>query len=230
MPPEAPTALVFDFDGVVVDSEPLHFAAFEEVAAELGVRLTYERYLQAYIGFDDREAFEALLTEAGEAADPARVARLTAEKAPRFERLAAEAAAAGRLAFPATVSFVRAAVDAGVPRAVASGATRADILLMLRLVGLADAFELIVSADDVARSKPDPETFARAAEGLGLPGPACLAIEDTAAGLRSAAGAGMRTLGLTQSHDAAHLEAAGAQRVLPDLAGVDPRGLLARYG
>ena len=226
---EAPTVLVFDFDGVVVDSEPLHFAAFEEVAAELGVALTYDRYLQTYIGFDDREAFETLLTEAGEPADPARVARLTEEKAPRFERLAGEAADAGRLAFPGTVAFARAAVEAGIPRAIASGATRADIRLMLRLIGLADAFELIVSADDVARSKPDPETFRLAAEGLGVPCSACLAIEDTAAGLASAAAAGMRTLGLTQSHDAAYLKEAGAERVLPDLSGVDPRELLAQH-
>ncbi len=220
------TAIVFDFDGVLVDSEPLHFAAFAEVAEELGVALTYERYLDAYIGFDDREAFETLLREAGEPADPARVARLTEEKAPRFARLAADAAAADRLAFPGSVAFVRGAVAAGIPRAVASGATRADIVLMLGLIGLGDAFEVIVSADDVARSKPDPETFRLAAESIGVEPAACLAIEDTAAGLASATGAGMRTLGVTQSHDAATLEAAGAERVVASLAVLDPAALL----
>ena len=220
------TALLFDFDGVLVDSEPLHFAAFAEVADDLGVSLTYERYLETYIGFDDREAFETLLAEAGEPAYAARVARLTEEKAPRFARLAAAAAAADRLAFPGSVAFVRGAVAAEIPRAIASGATRADIVLMLGLIGLGDAFEIVVSADDVARSKPDPETFRLAAERIGVPPGACLAIEDTAAGLASATSAGMHTLGVTQSHDAATLRAAGAERVVETLAGLDPAALL----
>ncbi|BAM04898.1 HAD family hydrolase [Phycisphaera mikurensis] len=219
-------AIVFDFDGVLVDSEPLHFAAFEEVARELGVTLTYGRYLETYIGFDDREAFETLLAEAGEPAEPDRVARMTREKGPRFERLAAAAAAADRLAFAGSVAFVRGTVAAGIPRAVASGATRADIVLMLGLIGLADAFDVIVSADDVARSKPDPQTFRLAAERIGVAPAACLAIEDTRAGLRSALGAGMRTLGLSQSHDAATLRAAGAERVEPALGGLEPAALL----
>lgn len=225
-----PTAIVFDFDGVLVDSEPLHFAAFEEVATELGVSLSYERYLKTYIGFDDREAFETLLAEAGQPADAGRVARLTQEKEPRFARLAREAAAADRLAFRGSVAFVRGVLDAGLPTAVASGATRADIDLMLGLIGLGGAFEVIAAADDVARSKPDPETYRLAAARLGVDPALCLAIEDTVAGLTSARGCGMRTLAVTQSHDEATLRAAGAEQVRADLFGLDPRTLLASFG
>lgn len=122
-----------------------------------------------------------------------------------------------------------------MPIAIASGATRLDIELMLEGLGLRERFELIVSANDVSVSKPHPQTYARAAEqlaamhpGLGLRPGECLAIEDTAAGIESATGAGLLTLGLTTTGPAETLHR--AMRVVPNLTGVTIDQLRRWYG
>lgn len=223
-------AIVFDFDGVVVDSEPLHHRAFLDIVEPMGLELDYETYLREYIGFDDRDAFRAMMRRLERPADDATIARLGREKARAFERRAAEAV----VAVPGVLALIDAAADAGLPIAIASGATRADIDLMLGALGIAGRFETIVSADDVARSKPDPSSYALAVQRLAachpdarlLPGQ-CLAIEDTAAGIASARGAGLMTLGLTTTGPAAALADAG--RVIADLQGVTVDQLHAWY-
>jgi len=223
-------AIVFDFDGVIVDSEPLHHRAFVEVAAPMGLDLDYPTYLRQYIGFDDRDAFRAMMQQLGREADDQTIARLGREKAAAFERLAAEAVTP----IPGAIELIRAATDAELPIAIASGATRADIDLMLDALGITHHFEAIVSADDVARSKPDPKSYALAVQrltayhpGLELRPGDCLAIEDTAAGIASARGAGLMTLGLTTTGPAEALE--DAQRVIDSLAGITIEQLRAWY-
>ncbi|NBC10744.1 MAG: HAD-IA family hydrolase [Planctomycetes bacterium] len=223
-------AIVFDFDGVIVDSEPLHHRAFVEVAGPLGLDLDYPTYLREYIGYDDRDAFRAMLQQLGREPDDQTIAQLGHEKAAAFERLASEAVRS----IPGAIELIRAATDAKLPIAIASGATRADIDLMLDALGLTHHFEVIVSADDVARSKPDPASYALAAERLAAYHPdanlqpgACLAIEDTAAGIASARGAGLMTLGLTTTGPAEALADAG--RVIDSLAGVTIEQLRAWY-
>lgn len=214
-------ALVFDFDGVIVDSEPVHFAAIRDVAQTLGVRLTYDRYLRDLIGFDDRDAFRYLLVEAGETATDERVAALKEAKQGAFEALAAK----GVPMIAGTRALIEEAAALAWPLAIASGATRRDIDLILGGLGLAGHFPVIVTADDVAASKPHPQTYALAAErlrerfpSLNLQRPECLAIEDTAAGVASASGAGLRTLALQTTSPRDHLLRAG--RVVKDLTSV----------
>ena len=216
--PAASPAILFDFDGVLVDSEPLHLAAFRVFAGRLGVEISQADYDDVYIGFDDRDAFRELHRVAGVPLDDATLAALIEDKAGVFERVTREAAAAGGLALPGAVALVRAVEAAGLPHAIGSGATRADIELMLDLIGCRDAFDLIVSADDVARSKPDPETYLRCAELLAVTPADCLVIEDTPAGLASARAAGMRTLAVANSLPADQLD---ADTVVADTAAVD---------
>ncbi len=223
-------AIVFDFDGVIVDSEPLHHRAFVAVAGPLGLDLDYPTYLRQYIGFDDRDAFRAMMRQLGRDADDTTIAQLGHEKAAAFERLASQAVRA----IPGAIDLIRAATDAALPVAIASGATRADIDLMLGALGLAHHFPVVVSADDVARSKPDPTSYALAVERLAAYHPDadlqpghCLAIEDTAAGLASARGAGLMTLGLTTTGPAAALTE--ADRVIDHLEGVTLEQLRAWY-
>ena len=211
-------ALIFDFDGVVVDSEPLHYQAFVMVGKSIGFAFSYDQYVAQYIGFDDRDAFRLMLAVSGEDATDDQLAELCESKQRAFDALAPLAAKSGSIAIPGTLDLIDAAHAAGRPMAIASGATGADIELMLNLLERRDRFGVIVSADDVAKSKPDPATYARAAERLGVDPARCLAIEDTKAGLLSAKGAGMMTLGLTTTHDAAHLDL--ADRVIGDLDGV----------
>jgi HAD superfamily hydrolase (TIGR01509 family) len=213
-------AIVFDFDGVLVDSEPLHFRAFQELAGPLGVSLDYSRYLQTYIGFDDRDALRHMLTGRAEPLDETmeqRVAALCQQKQQVFERLLAEGAAA----LPGAFELARASAGRW-PIAIASGATAGEIAQMLQTVGQGEAFDVIVSADDVARSKPDPQSYALAVERLkrekgrpGLTPGACLAIEDTETGLASARAAGLWTLGVTTTREADQL--AEADRVVSSL-------------
>jgi beta-phosphoglucomutase len=223
--PENP-AIVFDFDGVIVDSERLHHEAFLAVGAALGVSFDYAAYQRDFIGFDDRDALRAMLrmsrglppTPAGSAAPPvmsdedeAQVERWVGDKALAFEAMTRERSPQ-ELALPGAVELIDAARDAGWPIAIASGASRRDIDLMLGVLKIADRFEVIVSADDVERSKPDPASYTRAVEQLGVVPAQTLAIEDTAAGIRSAKAAGLTVLGIRTTSPAAALRQADAVR------------------
>lgn len=227
-----PPAIVFDFDGVVVDSEPLHYQAFVMVGKSIGFSFTYDQYVASYIGFDDRDAFRLMLAVSGqETAEKAiedRLEGLCAAKQQAFDVLAPMAAKSGSIAIPGALELIDRAHAAGRPIAIASGATQADIHLMLTLLDRRDRFEIIVAADDVEKSKPDPSTYALAAERLGVAPSACLAIEDTKAGLMSAQAAGLMTLGLATTGPAEHLALAG--RVLDDLSGVTLEQLDGWYG
>jgi beta-phosphoglucomutase len=211
-------AIIFDFDGVLVDSEPLHFRAFAAIAPKMGTSIDYDEYLQTFIGFDDRDAVRELCRKSGRTMDEAALAQFRRLKQQTFDELVGE----GVPMIPGARDLVEASSQA-MPVAIASGATRRDIELVLGPLGLRDRFRTIVSADDVARSKPDPQTYALAVQRLAewagpLQPEECLAIEDTSAGLSSARGAGLRTLGLATTGNAAALHA--AERVMPNLDGV----------
>lgn len=217
-------AVVFDFDGVLVDSEPLHYRAFRRIAQRFGVDFTYGQYLERYVGFDDRDGFRAILVEAGQAdraTDRAQVARLCAAKARAFE----DAVEEGIRAFPGAIELVR-ELHPRLPLAIASGATRRDIEIVLGKLDLMAKFDPVISADDVEHSKPDPQTYVLAVRGLAARRPdlhiqpqECLAIEDTQAGLEAARQAGLMTLGVDTSGQG--LTRMGlADRVLPSLQGV----------
>jgi HAD superfamily hydrolase (TIGR01509 family) len=213
-------AIVFDFDGVVVDSEPVHYRAFMELGKGLGIAFDYEYYLRHYIGFDDRDAIRAMLIGAGKPPEDGHIAELCRQKQAVFERLVGQGAAA----IPGAVELIDEA-HGQIPIAVGSGATTLDIELMLESLGRRDRFEVIVSADHVKRSKPDPATYRMAVEQLADKHPGqdltpgdCLAIEDTAAGIESARGAGLMTLGVATTGPASSLSR--AQRVEPGLQGV----------
>ncbi len=219
-------AIVFDFDGILADSEPLHFQAFLMVTRGMGFEFDYERYLQDFIGFDDRDAFRVILDVVGH--DPgsgdkaARIAALCEQKQSTFETLVRSGGAG---ALPGAMELAESARHAGLPIAIASGATAADIDLMLGGWDRRDVFEVVVSADNVMRSKPHPESYALAVQrlaakhaDLGLTPGDCLAIEDTPAGLRSARDAGLMTLGVATTGPAEALS--DADRVVETLEGV----------
>lgn len=216
-------AIIFDFDGVIVDSEPMHFRAFLRVAQPLGVTFDYQQYLRDYVGFDDRDALRVMLAKSRSpevAKDPAALAALCEQKGHAFEACVNERVDA----IPGAVDLVREA-SAAMPIAIASGATRRDIDLVLRKLDLTDAFRSITTADDVARSKPDPQTYRIAVERLSASCPEaeltpgeCLAIEDTAAGIESARGAGLMALGLNSLGDPKQLHR--AHRVVDTLRGL----------
>jgi beta-phosphoglucomutase len=217
-------AIVFDFDGVIVDSEPLHYRAFLKVAEPLGVHFSYDEYLARYIGYDDRDSFRVMLgMEPGVQGTPeeqAEIGELVRRKGEAFQ----EVVRAGVDAIPGVPDLVREAA-AAMPLTIASGATSQDIDTILGGMRMKPLFTAIVTADRVPRSKPDPASYAlavadlaRARPDLALTPGDCLAIEDTAAGIESARGAGLRTLGLATTGPAEKLRR--ADRVLDGAAGL----------
>jgi HAD superfamily hydrolase (TIGR01509 family) len=194
-------AVVFDFDGVLANSEPLHFRAFRDVLGGRGIDLSERDYYDRYLGFDDVGAFEAIAAERGVLLTADDVAALVDEKARRMEALEQD----GSLLFPGA----RAAVErmaAARPIAIASGALRQDILRVLDHEGLTPLFQTIVAAEDTPRSKPAPDPYVRAvtlladALGGGLAAHECVAIEDSQWGLESARLAGLHTIAVSHSY------------------------------
>lgn len=217
-------AILFDFDGVILDSEDLHYEAFRRVFEEEGVSLARETYYESCLGFNDVECFRWGLRGTDRIEEAGGIERLTGRKAAYFEELLRS-----RMRFfPGVRAFIRAA-GRKYPLAVTSMARREEIEFALGKAGLADLFRLIVSGQDVERTKPDPEPYERTLRllnaHLSLNGTErairpqeCLVVEDSSAGIQSAKAAGMHVLGLSQTEPAARLKA--ADRVLPTLEGV----------
>ena len=203
-------AIVFDFDGVIANSEPLHFRAFRDALAGHGVHLSEHDYYTRYLGFDDLGAFRAIATDRGRTLSETELAGLAADKAARMEALEA----IDSVLFPGAAEAIRRAA-AAVPIAIASGALGAEIRRVLDGADLTRYFAAIVAAEDTPASKPAPDHYQRAvlllSEAMGDPGlPAgdCVAIEDSRWGIASARAAGLRTVGVTSSYDAGELSEA----------------------
>jgi beta-phosphoglucomutase len=213
-------ALIFDFDGVVVDSEPIHLAGFQRVLEPLGIRLTQADYYAKYLGYDDHDCLLVAARDAGVELDEGRIADLTAAKT----ALVQHAFAKSIEPLPGAVALIRAVAGEGVPLAVCSGALREEIELASQTVGVRECFQIIVAAKDVARGKPDPEGYLMARERLSAatgrdlsPG-GCIVVEDSPAGIEAARGAGMKVLAVTNSYAPEHL--AAADRIVESLAEV----------
>jgi HAD superfamily hydrolase (TIGR01509 family) len=203
-------AIVFDFDGVIADSEPLHFRAFRDVLTDAGVDLAERDYYTRYLGYDDLGAFRAIATDRGRPWSVADLASLAARKAARMEALEHDAS----VLFPGAADAIRRAA-ALVPLAIASGALGAEIRRVLDAADLTRHFAAIVSAEDTPASKPAPDPYRRAVALLSAAAgdPAllasdCVAIEDSRWGIESARAAGLRTVGVTGSFDAGELSQA----------------------
>jgi len=209
-------AIVFDFDGVIANSEPLHLMAFQQVLADDGVLLTRSEYYARYLGYDDVGMFEALGRDRDIPMGDDRVAALVARKAERMQALLQD----GSVLFPGAADFIRAAA-AAVPIAIASGAQRHEIDEIIDAAGVSNLFAAIVAAGDTPESKPSPAPYRLAFERLSQhagrrldPGRS-VAIEDSVWGLESARGAGLRLVGVTTSYRAEDLP--GAELVVEGL-------------
>ena len=196
------TAVVFDFDGVLADSEMLHLRTYRELLAPAGVTISTEDYCDKYLGFDDEGVFQQIALDYGLLLGDEEIEMLIAAKAQRFESLVA----AGGVLYPAAEPCVR-RLAAEWPLGICSGARRSEIELMLRGSALLDAFRFIVATGDTDRGKPAPDPYRLAAERHGMAASACVAIEDSHAGLESARAAGMRTVAVTNTYPRATLTA-----------------------
>lgn len=196
-------AIVFDFDGVLADSEPLHLATYQEVLAPLGVTLTREEYYTGYLGYNDEDVFARLGAAQGWTVDARQVAALIEEKTRVFDAIIART----DVLYPGAAACVE-RLASEFPLGIASGALRHEIEMILRRARLDRHFRFIVGSGDTPRSKPAPDPYLRAAELHGFPPSACVAIEDSRWGIESARTAGMRCVAITTTYPADQLTSA----------------------
>ena len=214
-------AVLFDFNGVVINDEALHMKAYREVLASEGVELTEEGYY-TMLGMDDRTFVRTAFERAGvELTEERMLSVIEREAAAHREMIDEELPLCA-----GAVTFVKALARAH-PLAIVSMWSRAGIDYVLQRAGLAGQFAAVVSAEDVSACKPDPECYRRGLERLNetrgqtvLPFRAdeCLVVEDAPPGILAARAAGMRTLGVTNTVSEKALRAAGADVVTRSLA------------
>lgn len=221
-------AVLFDFNGVLVDDESIHYRTLRDVLSEEGIVIDEQDYYRDYVGFDDRAAFRFALEAAGRD-DEQMVVELCERKADLYREVIDDR---GFPTFPGSADLAR-RLAGRVPVGIVSGAIRAEIEAFLAAEEMLELIDPLVSADDVRASKPDPEGYLAGLRGLlarpelaaDPPEPAAvLAIEDTPAGLEAARAAGLSTLAVAHTFPGERLGM--ADRVVEGLDQIDANELL----
>jgi len=198
-------AIIFDLDGVIIDSEALHNAAVAVAVAQHGVTVP-DTLFDDFMGIPD----EVLLDHINRCylAGRGSVAELLADKQAAYVQVADQVRT-----IPGAVAFIQAARPHFQAFGLATSSLRHNQVLAFDRFDLHRFFDVVVTAEDVTRTKPDPEPYQRVVARLGLPAAACVVIEDSINGIRAGKGAGCPVIGLTTTYPAVHLAAAGADVV-----------------
>jgi HAD superfamily hydrolase (TIGR01509 family) len=214
-----PLALLFDLDGTMVDTDHLHIAAWNAVLARDGRQIDAAFYRTRIMGFDNDAVTTALYPD-----HPAsHRAAFSDAKETAFRATVGDLEPTAGL--PELLGWAEAQ---GLPMAVVTNAPRDNALLLLRGLGWADRFPVLVIGDELARGKPDPLPYLTALQRLGVDGSHALAFEDSLSGVRAAVAAGVETIGLMTALNEAALRAAGAMAVVPDFTSPELLELLHR--
>jgi HAD superfamily hydrolase (TIGR01509 family) len=222
-------AIIFDLDGTLADTEPLHFEAFREVFASENIEVTRDEYFSRLIGYNDRDCFTVVLREHRKPADAARIGALMDRKAALYQAMISDR----DVLCPGAEEFVRKCAER-FPLMIVTGTLRAEAEMILGRAKLRGLFADVIAAEDVERGKPEPDGFLAALGRLGFilrPRPSlraeeCLVIEDTAAGIEAAHRAGMRVLAVCYTMPATDL--AAAEMVIPSFLQTDLDNILSR--
>ncbi len=213
-------AILFDWDGVVIDSAREHERAWELLASERGLPLP-EGHFKA--GFGKRN--EVIIPSLGWADDPAVVQELADRKEELYRSLVS---IEGVTVLPGAKELLAALREEGIPRAVGSSTPRGNLEAIFAVTGLGKMFDAVVCGCDVTHGKPDPEVFLKGASLLGVEPSQCIVIEDAFAGIEAARRAGMFVVGVATTHPLEELSV--CDLAVPSLAEVTPevlKGLLA---
>jgi len=189
MNPAFPSAVLWDLDGTLADSEEYHWLSWRDAMRAEGVELTYDRFLASFGQRNDR----ILGVWLGEGADATRIRRIGDWKEAEYRRLA-EARALTPLA--GAREWVERLHRDGWKQAIASSAPRLNVDTMLHVLKFDGLIDAMVSADEVKKGKPDPDVFLAAAAAVSVPPSRCVVVEDAAAGVEAGRRAGMKTIGV----------------------------------
>lgn len=212
-------AVVFDFNGLIVNDEHLHLVLFAEQLATQGITLTEDLYNERYLGYDDRGCFSVAMADHHKACGPELLQTLIERKAVRYLERAREEL----VFFPGAVECVQ-KLSEKIPLVVCSGALRAEIELALDILGIHELFQGIISAEDTADCKPDPEGYNKALDLIrktipDLTPDQTTAVEDSLAGIQAALAAGMQVVAIPNSYPADKLQTASPTAIVADLSG-----------
>ncbi len=202
-------AFLFDFDGVIVNSEPIHLEKLQTLLAEEGILLTREDYYKNYLGYDDRDCLKHVFQDQGKTLTPEKRDEIIRKKSV----LVMESFQRGEIIMPNVRDFIL-ETSRDHYCAIVSGAHRSEIVSILKSCGLSEVFKLIVGSEDVTQSKPNPEGYRKAIQLLNrdfvptsemlLPGE-CLVIEDSPWGITAGKKAGAVCVGITNTYGADRL-------------------------
>ena len=212
-------AIVFDFDGVLADSEPLHLRAYQQVLSRFNVTLSRDDYYANYLGYDDEGVFAQLTARHRIPVDDGELRALIDEKTRVFDATIEASLESGAILYPGAAACVE-LMASRYPLGIASGALRHEIEAILRGARLDHYFQFIVASGETPEGKPAPDPYRRAAELHSLSAPECLAIEDSRWGIESAKAAGLACVAITTTYSSEHLTA--ADRVITSLAEFTP--------
>ena len=201
-------AVIFDFDGIIANTEPVHLHAFQLTLGERGIPLTEEDYYANYLAYDDKTFFKRVLEDRGYKHDEVLIAEMMAGKSGFYDDLIK-----GHIEILPGVKDFISRIEGEYRLAIGSGALRDEILHILNFAGIKKYFEVIVSADDIVNCKPAPDVYIEVLKRLNAVRPGagaissgeCLVIEDSVSGIKSALSAGMKCLAVTNSHPAKEL-------------------------
>jgi beta-phosphoglucomutase len=202
-------AILWDMDGVIVDSGEWHYQAYVKVMAKRGVKLTRERYYSSLFG---RRNWDILRDVLGDLPDD-EIRKIAEEK----ERTFREVVRGHIQPLPGAKELLRRAHEAGLKQSIVSSTPRENIEMIIETLGVREHLDAIVGEEDTERGKPDPQPFTTAADRLSMPYDRCIVIEDAPEGLEAGRRAGMRTIGVTTTRPAQRLMETGADLVVPSL-------------
>ncbi len=187
-------AVLFDMDGVIVDSEPQHIQAFQKTLASHGHTLDHENYQTYFAGKTDQKGLEDFLQTH---TDSTPIEDLLAEKTGHFLDIAEN----DITPYAGIIDVIQGLRKKGIKLALVTGSVRQEVEVILSALNIRDAFDVIITADDVRTGKPDPEGYTKAVAAIGYDPEQCVIIEDSPSGVNAAVAAGIRCIAITTTHN-----------------------------
>lgn len=202
-------AVIFDLDGTIVFSHPTHFAAYEKLFGEFGIKWTFEEFERVFAGTGAPAIIEQILKRNGVRGFD--LPALVKKKRDIFNEILAQKKLE---VVPGFFEFLAEVNRRGLKKIIASGSNKANIRSMLENIGVSHEFPQVVSGEEVAHPKPAPDIFLAAAQKIGAAPMECLVIEDTDHGVKGALNAGMKCIAFTTTLNLQILKASGANEIV----------------